>query len=100
MRFDFEICQRLNNFWFSNLHILIKRAHAGEISFPGGRCETGETVVETAIRETTEELGIESDKIDVWDAIRPVTDKKGKWNFSEFAGHLWVRFDYARIDKH
>ena len=63
-----------------NLHILIIRAHAGEISFPGGRCESGETVVETAIRETTEELGIKSDKIDVWDKLRPVTDKKGIQN--------------------
>lgn len=63
------------------MHILTERAHAGEISFPGGRCESGETIVETAIRETTEELGIESDKIDVWDKIRPVTDKKGILHF-------------------
>ena len=59
----------------------IIRAHAGEVSFPGGRCETGETVVETAIRETTEELGIHSDKIDVWDNLRPVMDKKGTINY-------------------
>ena len=58
----------------------IIRAHAGEVSFPGGRCETGERVVETAIRETTEELGIHSDKIDVWDTLRPVMDKKGTLN--------------------
>ena len=33
---------------------------------------------ETAIRETTEELGITSDRIDIWDKIRPVMDKKGR----------------------
>ena len=38
----------------------------------------GETVEETAIRETTEELGITSDKIDIWDKLRPVMDKKGR----------------------
>jgi len=37
----------------------------GEISFPGGLIDKGETVVETALRETHEELGISSDKIEV-----------------------------------
>lgn len=33
-------------------------AHAGQISFPGGRCEEGETFAETALRETCEEVGV------------------------------------------
>lgn len=35
----------------------------GEICFPGGRIEDGESPSEAAIRETTEELGITSDRI-------------------------------------
>ena len=35
----------------------------GEICFPGGRIEDGESPLEAAIRETTEELGITSDRI-------------------------------------
>lgn len=43
---------------------LIKRTqnpndrHSGQISLPGGSAEAGETVIETALRETREELGV------------------------------------------
>ena len=48
---------------------LIKRPthmkhHAGQIALPGGRIEKGETALETAFRETWEEIGIVSDEID------------------------------------
>ncbi len=32
--------------------------HAGEISFPGGRQDPGETLIETALREAHEEVGL------------------------------------------
>lgn len=34
------------------------RAHPGQIAFPGGRIDAGETPVEAALREAHEELGI------------------------------------------
>ena len=37
----------------------------GEICFPGGRVEAGETPVETAVRETCEELGLKPEDIEV-----------------------------------
>ena len=43
----------------------------GEICFPGGRSECGETVVETAVRETCEELGIEPSEIEVISELEP-----------------------------
>ncbi len=48
---------------------LIKRPahmkhHAGQIALPGGRMEPGETAIETAMRETYEEIGIEKDQIE------------------------------------
>jgi len=33
--------------------------HRGEISFPGGRVDPGETAVETALREAHEEVGLD-----------------------------------------
>lgn len=34
------------------------RAHAGQWALPGGRCEPGESLAETALRELEEELGL------------------------------------------
>ncbi|MCC9623730.1 CoA pyrophosphatase [Thalassospira sp. MA62] len=48
------------------------RQQPGEISFPGGRLEKGETPVEAAIRETYEELEISADKIEVVGKLRPL----------------------------
>lgn len=41
----------------------------GEVSFPGGRIENGESAREAAIRETEEELGISRDQIEMFGQI-------------------------------
>ena len=40
-------------------------SHSGQISFPGGRCEPGETKVQAALRETYEEIGISENHIEI-----------------------------------
>jgi 8-oxo-dGTP pyrophosphatase MutT (NUDIX family) len=41
------------------------QSHKGQISFPGGMREGEEELMDTAIRETFEEVGIESDRIEI-----------------------------------
>ena len=47
-------------------HVLLTRrsgtrTHAGEVAFPGGKNEPGETDVEAALREAQEEVGLPAD---------------------------------------
>lgn len=48
------------------------RYHGGQISFPGGRVEFGETHVEAAIREYVEELGVEPRETSVCGELTPL----------------------------
>ena len=41
------------------------RAHRGEIAFPGGRVDAGETDLQAALREAHEELGIDPARVDI-----------------------------------
>jgi 8-oxo-dGTP pyrophosphatase MutT (NUDIX family) len=46
--------------------------HAGEISFPGGLQDPGETLSQTALRESFEEIGLDPGATDVVGALPPV----------------------------
>lgn len=48
------------------------RRHAGEVSFPGGRQDEGETdLVTTALREAEEEIGLAPQAVEIVGALRP-----------------------------
>jgi len=58
--------------------LFIKRAtyngvHSGQISFPGGKTDEGdESLIQTALRETEEEVGIDPSKIEVLGTLTPL----------------------------
>ena len=48
------------------------RRHAGEVSFPGGRRDEGEELIDTALREAEEEIGLERGRVEIAGALPPV----------------------------
>jgi len=45
--------------------------HSGQIALPGGSCEVGEQVLETALRETHEEIGLPPDTMQALGDLTP-----------------------------
>lgn len=61
-------------------HLLFTRrtdrveSHKGQVSFPGGACDDGETTPEqTALREAEEEIGLRPDDVRVLGRLAPMT---------------------------
>lgn len=48
------------------------REHAGQVAFPGGRREEGETFRQTALREANEEVGLDPAQAEVLGALTPL----------------------------
>lgn len=54
------------------------RYHAGQVSFPGGRMEAGDTdILATALRETQEEVGIEPSRVEIAGFLPPLPTISG-----------------------
>lgn len=72
---------------------LIKRPahmkyHAGQIALPGGRIEKGESALETALRETYEEIGIESAQIEILGSLSEFYVEVSQFQIHPFVGWL------------
>ncbi|HUX96648.1 MAG TPA: CoA pyrophosphatase [Bacteroidales bacterium] len=89
-----------------------KGTHGGQISFPGGKKESGDTdIIQTALRETFEETGVNAQEISVINTLTPlfipvsntiVTPVIGWMNrkpaFNHHPGEVVFLFD-AEIDR-
>lgn len=64
------------------------RRHAGEISFPGGRRDSDEHLIETALREAQEEIGLEVDEVEILGALPPVGTFVTGYKINPFVGSI------------
>src|SRR6476620_5215245 len=62
------------------------KRHAGEISFPGGRRDDGEQLLETALREAEEEIGLTRDNVEVVGALPPIGTFVTNYKVHPFVG--------------
>lgn len=78
---------------FAGYFPLIRRAdrrgpHRGQISLPGGGREAGESRIETAIRETHEEIGARPDRIEAIGRLTPLYVPPSNFLVYPFVGLL------------
>ncbi|MFM8659548.1 MAG: NUDIX hydrolase [Candidatus Nitrosotenuis sp.] len=63
--------------------------HAGEISFPGGKIDTDDSdLLETALRETQEEIGLAVSRNDVIGQLKPVQTRNSGFTIIPFVAIL------------
>ncbi len=62
------------------------KRHAGEISFPGGRRDGDEDLIETALREAEEEIGLSPDNVEIVGALPPIGTFVTNYKITPFVG--------------
>jgi 8-oxo-dGTP pyrophosphatase MutT (NUDIX family) len=68
--------------------------HSGQMSFPGGHLDEGETPVQTALRETTEEIGIEGSRINIIGRLSDLYVPPTNYIISPVVGYMTNKPDY------
>ncbi len=74
------------------------RHHPGQISFPGGRREAGETPLETALREAEEEIGV-AGGLDILGSLSPLYIPPSNFCMQPFVARLPERPVYRPHDR-
>lgn len=62
--------------------------HKGQVAFPGGKCHRGEALIETALRESAEEVGIDPGDVTVVGCLDDVSTMAGQYVITPWVGLL------------
>lgn len=68
--------------------------HSGQISFPGGHLDKGETPVQTALRESWEEIGLKSTDINIIGRLSDLYVPPTNYIISPVVGYMTQKPDY------
>lgn len=79
---DGEVCL-LYTLRSSNL-----KNHSGQVSFPGGKTDGDESVIDTALRETEEEIGVSRKDVHVWGTMAPVQGRNKDMLITPIVGEI------------
>jgi 8-oxo-dGTP pyrophosphatase MutT (NUDIX family) len=72
------------------------RRHAGEISFPGGRRDNpSEALLETALREAHEEIGLAPDGVELLGALPPIGTFVTNYKVFPFVGLIEAGLEFV-----
>ncbi len=69
--------------------------HAGQVSLPGGASDPGETLAETALREASEEIGVDPASVRVLGELTPVHVLVSGFTLHPVVGVTDVRPDFV-----
>jgi 8-oxo-dGTP pyrophosphatase MutT (NUDIX family) len=64
------------------------RSHTGEVSFPGGRVEETEEPLDAALREASEEIGLDPSGVEIAGQLAPLTTYSSRAGITPFVGLL------------
>jgi 8-oxo-dGTP pyrophosphatase MutT (NUDIX family) len=67
------------------------RTHTGEVSFPGGRQDDGESLVEAALREAREEIALDTTQVEIVGELDHLATVSSNSSIVPFVGVLPAR---------
>lgn len=71
-------------------------SHSGQVSFPGGKRDHMESVFDTALRETEEEIGFPREFVEIWAEMNPLQGRDRRMVITPIVG-LLRNFDFNNM---